>query len=284
MMMPSPQDLHYFLEVARQGNVSRAATRLTVSQPTLSMALKRIEESLGSELFVRFKTGVSLTPTGRLFVQEAQALLDQWERIRLVSAQEQQSLGGHFRIGAHVSVALYTLPILLPRIRSEMPELEISWTHDLSRNIAQKILDNELDLALVINPAQHPDLVVLPLAKDTVTFWKHPSLKSSDTLILDPDLHQSLELVRRSKKISNLEFPKRMSSSSLEVIRTLTIQKMGVGILPERVALNVTGTEKLVKVPKAPSVEDSLCLIYRAHQQRNRAFGELKQLLKGTKI
>jgi LysR family transcriptional regulator, cell division regulator len=284
MMMPSPQDLHYFLEVARQGNVSRAATGLTVSQPTLSMALKRIEESLGSELFVRFKTGVSLTPTGRRFVQEAQSLLDQWERIRQVSSQEQQSLGGHFRIGAHVSVALYTLPVLLPRLRAEMPDIEISWIHDLSRNVSQKILDNEIDLALVINPVEHPDLVIVPLAKDTVTFWKHPSLKNTETLILDPDLHQSLELVRRSKKLANLEFSKRMSSSSLEVIRTLTLEKMGVGILPERVALNSAGADKLVKVPKAPSVEDSLCLIYRAHQQRNRAFGELKKLLKGTKF
>jgi DNA-binding transcriptional LysR family regulator len=75
-----------------------------------------------------------------------------------------------------------------------------------------------------------------------------------------------------------------MSSSSLEVIRTLTIEKMGVGILPERVALNTSGAEKLVKVAKAPCLEDSLCLIYRAHQQRNRAFGELKRLIKAAKF
>lgn len=282
MMMPSAQDLYYFLEVARQENVSRAATSLAVSQPTLSMSLKRLEESLGSELFVRFKTGVSLTSSGRRFVVEAQTLLDQWERIRSFTSEEEQSLSGHFRIGAHVSVALYGLPALLPRLRSQMPELEISWYHDLSRNVAQKVLDNELDLALAINPVQHPDLVILPITKDQVSFWKHPDLKKSQTLIFDPDLHQSQNLLKRLKKLPNFEFTKRMTSSSLEVIRTLIEQKMGVGILPEKVATN--GNSKLVKLAKAPAFEDSLCLIYRAHQTRNRAFSELKRIMKETKI
>ncbi|MEO5668278.1 MAG: LysR family transcriptional regulator [Bdellovibrionota bacterium] len=281
-MMPSPQDLVYFLEVARQGNVSRAATGLTVSQPTLSMSLKRLEECLGAELFVRFKTGVSLTPAGRKFVQEAQALVDQWERIRNVTAEEEQSLSGHFRIGLHVSVALYSLPKLLPALRTQMPDVEISWIHDLSRNVAQKILDNEVDLALVINPVQHPDLVIAHIAKDRVSFWKHPDLKDKDTLILDPDLLQSQDLLKRLKKSETFSFSRRMNSSSLEVIRTLTEEKIGVGILPERVAM--MGSGKLVRVPKAPFFEDSLCLIYRAHQTRNRAFTELKRIFKETKI
>ena len=280
--MPSPHDLHYFLEVARQGNVSRAAAALTLSQPTLSMSLKRLEETLGTELFVRFKTGVSLTAAGRRFVQEAQALLDQWERIRGFAAEQEQNLAGHFRVGAHVSVALYTLPRLLPSLREQMPELEISWIHDLSRNVAQKILNNEIDLALTINPVQHPDLVIVPLAKDRVGFWKHPALKSSETLIMDPELFQSQDLIKRLKRSETLKFSRRMTSSSLEVIRSLVEAQMGVGILPERVAL--ASSTKLLKIPKAPTYEDSLCLIYRAHQSRNRAFNELKRIFRETKI
>lgn len=282
MMMPSAQDLRYFLEVARQGNVSRAATRLTVSQPTLSMSLKRLEETLGAELFVRFKTGVSLTPAGHRLVNEAQTLLDQWNRVRNLTAHDEQSLGGHFRIGAHVSVALYSLPKILPALKAAMPEVEITWVHDLSRNVAQKILDNEIDIALSVNPVQHPDLVVRPIAKDQVSFWKHPALNEMDTLIFHPELHQSLDLIKRYEKTAPKKFARTQTSTSLEVIRTLVSEKMGVGILPERVAQN--GLQKLVRLSRAPIFEDSLCLIYRAHQQRSRAFNELKRVFKETKL
>jgi DNA-binding transcriptional LysR family regulator len=282
-MMPSSQDLQYFLEVAKQGNVSRAATRLTVSQPTLSMSLKRLETSLGTELFVRFKTGVSLTAEGQRFVTEAQALLDQWERIRHFASSGAESLAGHFRIGVHVSVALYALPEIAPRLNRALPRVEISWVHDLSRNLVQKVLDNELDIALAINPVSHPDLVLLPLAKDKVGFWKHADLEDSDTLIYDPNLHQAQDLIKRLKKSRTEAFTRHMTSTSLEVIRTLALARTGVGILPERVAL-AAGDKKLVRLAKAPVYEDSLGLIYRAHQRRNRAFCELKTLIKESKI
>ncbi len=281
-MTPSAQDLHYFLEVAKQGNVSRAATSLSVSQPTLSMAIKRLEDSLGTELFVRFKTGVHLTPPGRRLVQEARGLLEQWERIRTLTLGEESTLAGHFRVGAHVSVALYALPQILPLLRTRMPELEVSWVHDLSRNVAQKVLDNELDMALVINPVEHPDLVILPLARDKVTFWKHPKLENFETLIYDPDLHQSQDLLRRYDKNQGRGFRRRMTSPSLEVVRTLVTERMGVGILPERVAARAT--QKLERLSKSPVYEDILCLIYRAHQKRGRAFNELKEVIKEAGI
>lgn len=115
-MIPSPAELHYFVEVANTLNISRAAERLGISQPSLSLAVRRLEDALGVELLVRNKSGVNLTRAGQKFVLQARQLLHEWERLSSEAVRAESTLTGRYTIGCHSSVALYSLPGFLPKL------------------------------------------------------------------------------------------------------------------------------------------------------------------------
>src|SRR5688500_16984767 len=113
-MMPSPSELQYFIEVAGTLNVSRAAERLGISQPTLSLAIQRLENSFGAPLLIRTKSGVKLTHAGQRLVTQARALVHEWEKIRGDALRDETEIRGRYIVGCHPSVALYSLPNFLP--------------------------------------------------------------------------------------------------------------------------------------------------------------------------
>src|ERR1700744_1175921 len=104
-MIPSPSELHYFIEVTNTLNVSRAAERLGISQPTLSLAIQRLEGSFGAPLLIRTKSGVRLTHAGQKLVAQARALLHEWDKIRDEARRDESEIRGRYVIGCHVSVA-----------------------------------------------------------------------------------------------------------------------------------------------------------------------------------
>ncbi len=128
--LPAPHDIRYFVEIAETSNVSRAAEKLGVRQPTLSLAIKRLEAALEVELFVRSKQGVQLTHAGRRFLSESRRLLEQWNEIRQLTRREDVEITGRYSLGAHPSVALSALPQLLPRLLETFREVELQLVHD----------------------------------------------------------------------------------------------------------------------------------------------------------
>ena len=93
-MMPSPHDLSYFIEVSQTLNVSRAAERLGISQPTLSLAIQRLEKNLGANLLIRTKSGVHLTHAGTKLVAQARVLALEWEKIREDALRDENEIRG----------------------------------------------------------------------------------------------------------------------------------------------------------------------------------------------
>jgi DNA-binding transcriptional LysR family regulator len=267
---PSPYDLQYFIEVAHALNISRAAERLGISQPSLSLAIKRLEDALGAELLIRGKSGVQLTRTGQKFVTQARHLLTEWENIARDTVRGETQIVGRFTIGCHQSVGLYTLPGFLPELLVTHKDLEISLSHGLSRQITDDVINFKTDFGIVVNPAQHPDLVLRTLAKDEVTLYTAAGKKNTDdVLICDPDLLQSQSLIKSLKK-KGMNFRRTLTSSSLEVIAQMTADGIGTGILPGRVATREKSL-KLNPVSGAPKYADTVCLVYRADSQKSAA-------------
>lgn len=276
--MISPQEITYFLECARAENLSRAAERLGVTQPALTMALKRLEHSAGAELFHRSKKGVRLTKAGEIFQQEAQALADHWARLANSLRHSEEELSGSYTIGCHPSVALYSLPQTLPKLLADHPKLRLDLQHDLSRKITEQVIRGDLDLAIVVNPVRHPDLVIRPLCKDQVGFWRSKELTPTNrpdtensVLLCQPELNQTQALLRKVK----LTFSRQVHSTSLEVIASLAEAGAGVAILPGRVAAQWKGLKAL----DLPKFDDEIALLYRAENRRVAAFRELAQRL-----
>ncbi len=264
MIYPSAYDLKYFLEVAAQKNISRAAERLGITQPSLTQSVKKLEHSLGNPLLIRSKSGVKLTKFGERFRAQAQSLMESWEHIVSQAKQDEHEVQGRFSLGCHPSVALYTLPHFLPQLLSQNPRLDFQLQHDLSRKITEDVVSSRVDFGLVINPTPHPDLIIRELCRDEVCFWVSPQAKQLDTLIYDPDLRQNQELLQRLEK-KKIYFHRQISSSNLEVILELCSAGVGVGLLPSRVAARAQSKKPLQHYKKDwPRFEDRLCLVYRA--------------------
>lgn len=270
--MISPTDLTYFIEIAATENVSRAAERLAISQPSLSQAIVRIEHELGEPVFVRHKRGMTLTPAGKELLIHARALIESWNTIRTKSVASMHEVRGRYVIGCHPSVALYSLSGFLPNALKKHPQLEIQLTHDLSRKITEGVISSRIDVGIVVNPVRHPDLIIQKIADDEVTFWqsqqfaaKEIATTQPEVLICDLDLSQSQALLKNLKGIA-FEFTRTVTSGSLEVIADLTASGTGIGILPTRVAGRAR--QPLVRVKGAPVFRDEICIVRRVETKK----------------
>lgn len=276
-MMPSAAELHYFIEVANTLNVSRAAERLGISQPTLSLAIQRLEQSFGVPLLIRTKSGVKLTHAGDKLVGQARNLVLEWEKIRADALKDEAEIRGRYTLGCHPSVGLYSLHGILPTLLEENPGLELKLVHDLSRKITEDVISFKIDFGIVVNPTEHPDLIIKNLCKDEVTLWtsKSPSLlqdltRDQAVLFCDSELLQTQSILKQLAK-QGLHFKRVITSANLEVIASLVAAKAGIGILPGRVAQRVKSYQLIALGKESPKFPDRICLVFRADAQRSKA-------------
>ena len=272
--MLSQAELKYFLEVANTKNLSRASERLGISQPTLSVAIKRLENSIGTELLIRQKRGVALTQAGKQLLIHAKQLLQYWEEVKTQTLASHHEIQGSFKIGCHPSLGLNCLSGFLPDLLLDHPKLDIQLEFDLSRKISEQVINLSIDIGIVVNPVQHPDLIIFKLAKDEVTFWKsaeeknrNQDLNSGEAIIIcDSELAQTQWLLKNIQR-RNIKFSRLIKIFNLEMVANLTAYGCGVGILPRSVALSLC-KKTLIPIDKMPVYHDEICLIYR-HENRN---------------
>jgi DNA-binding transcriptional LysR family regulator len=284
-MLPSAAELVYFLEVSNTLNLSRAAERLGISQPSLSLAIKRLEESIGLPLFARHKHGVTLTQAGKQLVVHARQLLQYWEKTKSVALASQNEVQGHFTLGCHSAIAIYLVSRFLPDLLESHPKLEIHLKHDISRRITEQVINLSIDIGIVVNPIKHPDLIIRKLYDDEVTFWVGEGRRNIQnihsqqaTILCDPDLTQTQSLLKKSK---NMGFTSNriITMGSLEVVAHLTAKGCGIGILPTCVA-NALVPNKLNRITRAPVYSDEICLIYRNENRDVQAIRVIANAIK----
>jgi len=277
-MLPTSSELIYFLQVAKTLNITQAARLLGITQPTLTLAIKRLEHSLGAEIFIRTKKGLSLTEEGKILYRQTKNLLSAWEALEGEVRDHQNFVKGKIILGAHHSVALYILPLFLPQLLEQHPLLEIDLIHDLSRKITEKVVGLELDMGLVINPIAHPDLVMLKLGVDTVTLYTSSKHPLSHRILCDPLLFQAQDVLKKLGKTKSAHYP-MITTSSLEVAAELCSQGLGQAILPGRVAKHHQHLGLKI-VENSPRFHDEIYLIYRVEKKGNPAVSAISKLVK----
>lgn len=269
-MFPKGIDLQHLIEVESTRNLSRAAERLGISQPSLTLSIQKLEKAVGTQLLIRKKTGVLLTPAGQRVATGARGLLSAWSQIRSDALGDHEKIQGQFTLGCHPAVARYTLAEFLPNLLRDYPELRFTLLHDLSRKILERVVSHQIDLGIVVNPIAHPDLVRRTLCYDAIGLWEARSGRVSQALFCDPELSQVQVLLPRLQK-QGMAFSQIIASSSLEVIAALVKRGAGYGLLPERVAL-LEGDDKLCKVnSRLPQHRDQICLVFRSDSLRTAA-------------
>lgn len=264
--MISQTDLKYFLELSKTLHLTRAAERLAVTQPTLSHSLKRLENEIGCELFLRSKKGLSLTSAGERLKNSAGELLYRWDEIKASALSEVQDEQGVIRLGCHTAVAQYVLKEFMPDFLQNYPQIQIQLAHGLSRHMTEQVVSAGLDAAFAVNPAEHPDLIIKEICHDEVSLWRAQGCRNDDVLLVDSNLLQSQSILTRLQK-KGLRFKRVIESGSLEVICNLVANRVGYGIVPSRVVKQYEH-HKLEKVKDAPVFNDRICLVYKNEFRR----------------
>jgi DNA-binding transcriptional LysR family regulator len=284
-MFPSPNDLSYFIAILEAGNVSHAALKLGISQPSLSQAIQRLEACYQAKLFSRSPRGVLLTQAGKKLLPFAKHILEIYGNSRDQLREEGETLQGSLTIGCHPSVAQFTLAPMLPLFIKKYSGIRINFKHGLSREMLALVMNLEADVGIIVNPTRHQDLVIKKICEDEVCIWYHPEKVKLDQaklgnvpLIANFNLTQTQAILRQLEKKSNLQFPRLMESENLEFITTLVNSGAGMGVLPTRIvkAMRCTG---LLPVPNAPTYRDEISLCYHMAQHQSKILKAFSTLL-----
>jgi DNA-binding transcriptional LysR family regulator len=163
-----------FLEVARRGNLSRAAEALYVSQPTLTARLQALETDLGEQLFVRTRRGMRLTEAGEAFLPYAEHAIQAIEGGRERLVELRRGTVGKLVLGAPSTVSTYTLPELLARFAEEHPDVRLTVMTGTSEEILELVLHDRIQLGLM-RALGHPEVEAMPVYSDSLLLVVNPS-------------------------------------------------------------------------------------------------------------
>ena len=236
-------ELRYVAAVAREKNFRRAAERCFVSQPALSLAIRKLENELGVQIFERGRTKVALTANGVRIVEQAQRALDEVARIREIAQAGKDPLAGALRLGVIHTVGPYLLPELIPVLQKLAPRMPLEVEEDVTANLETGLKNGRLDAIVVALPLAGPGVatralydeafeVVVPRAH---AWAKRPSVKASElagerVLLLDVGHCFSDQVVDTCPEL--LQRGDRQQGNSLETIRNMVASGLGVTVLP----------------------------------------------------
>ena len=153
------RDLKYIVEVARERNFARASAKVFVSQPALSMQIKKLEETLGVEIFERDKQNFLITPVGAEIIKKAEIILQESEEIKMIAKNSKDPHKGEIRIGAFPTVASYFLPNFVKNIHKKFPHLKIFLIEAKSNELITKLKSGEIDFCLLAMPIKDDNLI-----------------------------------------------------------------------------------------------------------------------------
>lgn len=156
------RDLQYFTTTAHELHFGRAAELCNVSQPTLSMQLKKLEETLGVQLFERSNKQVMLTPIGEILAARAERVLRDVGDMRAIAKTAQAPDSGELHFGIFPTLAPYLLPGLMPQLKEHFPRLDVLLTEEKTPELISKLAAGSLDCALLAIPVEHAQLTHEP--------------------------------------------------------------------------------------------------------------------------
>ena len=244
-------ELRYIVAVARERHFGRAAEACFVSQPTLSVAIKKLEEELDCKVFERGGSEVTVTPLGEEIVRQAQQVIEQAQGIKEIAKRGKDPLSGPLRLGVIYTIGPYLLPDLVKQAIALTPQMPLM----LQENFTSKLLDmlrtGELDCAILAEPFPDAGLAVAPLYDEPfmVAVPKNHALASRqnipaeelkrETMLLlgtghcfrDHVLEVCPEYARFSSDAEGIR--KSFEGSSLETIKYMVSSGMGITVVPQ---------------------------------------------------
>ncbi len=242
-------ELKYIVALAQQRHFGRAAQDCFVSQPTLSVAIKKLESELGISLFERSKNAVTVTPLGKQIVSQAQRVLAGVRSIEDMAHEGKDQLKGPIKLGAIFTIGPYLYPQLVPNIRKLAPDMPLYIEEDYTHNLRRKLREGELDAIIIALPFTEADVVckalydeafevLLPNEHPWLDFKTiNPDLLPGSDLMLLGDGHcfrdQVLQVCPALAQHQNSQLKSVTQGSSLETLRHMVASGLGITVMPK---------------------------------------------------
>jgi LysR family hydrogen peroxide-inducible transcriptional activator len=244
-------ELRYVVAVAREKHFGRAAEACFVSQPTLSVAIKKLEDELDVRIFERGGSEVSITPLGEAIVRQAQAVIEQAAAIKEIAQRGKDPLAGPLRLGIIYTIGPYLLPELVRHAIDKTPQMPLILQENFTFKLLEMLRTGDLDCAIMAEPFPDTGLALAPLYDEPFMIAvpkKHPlarrkqvssaELKQETMLLLgtghcfrDHVLEVCPEYARFSEDAEGIR--KSFEGSSLETIKHMVASGMGITVVPQ---------------------------------------------------
>ncbi|MES2537173.1 MAG: hydrogen peroxide-inducible genes activator [Pseudomonadota bacterium] len=297
-------ELKYIVAVAREKHFGHAAESCFVAQPTLSVAIKKLEDELGVVIFERGGTEISMTPLGAQIVAQAERVLEQTASIKEIAKQNKDPLAGQFRLGIIYTVAPYLLPQLVRNMIERVPQMPLILQENFTVRLLEMLRQGELDAAIMALPFPDHGLHVQPLYDEPFVValpkqhpWANRSsittqdLKSETMLLLGSGhcfRDQVLEVCPEMSRFSTTGdgMARTFEGSSLETIRHMVASGIGITVLPQASIPDMDAKDGMLRyVPfAAPVPSRRVVIAWRKSFTRGAAIEAVRQAVLESKL
>ncbi|MEC5399112.1 hydrogen peroxide-inducible genes activator [Uliginosibacterium sp. H1] len=293
-------DLRYIVALAQERHFGRAAEKCHVSQPTLSVAVKKLEEQLGVLLFERSATDVKITEIGRHVVDQAERVIREANQIHDIAESGRDPYAGPLRLGVIYTIGPYLLPGLIPLLTERAPRMPLMIQENYTSRLSEALKRGDIDVAILALPFEENGIVAQPVYEEpfrVVMPATHPwtdareisvaKLQEEPLLLLGAGncfRDQVLEACPRCAHGTGLQ--KTLEGSSLETIRHMVATGLGVTVLPSTAADPLSSTQKLVAVRPlaAPVPSRKVAIAWRVTYPRTKVIDLLREAILDTPL
>jgi LysR family transcriptional regulator, hydrogen peroxide-inducible genes activator len=291
-------ELRYVVALAQERHFGRAAQKCFVTQPTLSLAIAKLEDELGALLFERNKNEVLVTRLGEEVVEQARRVLDEVGKLQSLARSGGDQLSGAIRLGVIPTIGPYLLPELVPILRKRAPAMPLMIEENFTGNLVPMLRDGEVDCAIVALPFTVPGVRTRALYEEPFSVvvpeghgWAKKKrvspdeLASENLLVLNAGHCFREQVLEACPGQSNTANPEGRSGSSLETIRNMVASGLGVSVLPA-MALQPRYVNALVKeIPFTdPAPSRKVAIAWRASFSRPKAVETLAEAILEVKM
>jgi LysR family hydrogen peroxide-inducible transcriptional activator len=244
-------ELRYIVAVAQWRHFGRAANACFVSQPTLSVAVRKLEDQLNIVIFERGPGDVTITPVGQQVVAQAQRVLEEVEVISQIAVQGQDQLSGVLKLGVIYTIGPYLLPQLIPLLHQRAPQMPLQIEENYTAVLDDRLKQGQLDVVIISFPFDEPGVTTEPLYEEPFVVVMPKGHRLEQTHVIQPhQLAQEKLLLLGSGHcfrdqvlqacpecgqtgIAADNIQQGFSGSSLETIRLMVATGIGVTVLPQ---------------------------------------------------
>lgn len=292
-------ELRYVVALARERHFGRAAEKCFVSQPTLSVAVKKLEDELGAILFERGQNEVRTTPVGEQIVAQAERVLAEAGRVKELADSAGDPLAGPLRLGAIYTIGPYLLPRLVPLIKERAPKMPLMIEENFTARLLESLKRGDLDVAVLALPVEEPGLVAQPVYDEAFRVLvpaTHPWSKRKAAIAAEDLLSEPLLMLGRGNCFRDQVLdlcthagnggPQVLEGSSLETIRLMVASGVGITVMPSTAVDALPKSDPLLRVRAFAKPEPTrrVGLVWRASFPRHQAIDLVRRALLDCKL